>query len=183
MTPVKVRFGEFTIDSEARQLRRGGADVHLSPKAFDLLVLLVQHRPNVLGKKELHTSIWRDTYVGDANLNVLIGEIRKAIDDDARQPRFIRTVHGVGYAFSGEAADDTQPRADTRAVLCWLTWKGTTFPLAEGDNVIGCDPRSQVWLDVPGVSRRHARIHIDHASRQVTLEDLDSTNGTFVRRS
>jgi len=186
MTPVKVRFGEFTVDSEARQLRRNGRDVHLSPKAFDLLVLLIDHRPNVLEKKDLHTRIWRDTYVGDANLNVLAGEIRKALDDAARQPRFIRTVHGVGYAFCGEAVDDTEARVDARAAraaLCWLTWKGKTFPLADGYNDIGRDPRCAVWLDVPGVSRRHARIHLDVARQVGTIEDLGSTNGTFVGRS
>src|SRR5215210_1053795 len=116
MTPVKVRFGEFTVDSDARQLRRAGVDVHLSPKAFDLLVLLLRHRPNVLDKKELHTSIWRDTYVGDANLNVLVGEIRKAIDDDARKPRFVRTVHGVGYAFCGDASVDGDKRVNAEGM-------------------------------------------------------------------
>jgi DNA-binding winged helix-turn-helix (wHTH) protein len=183
MTPVKVRFGEFTVDSDARQLRQAGRDVHLSPKAFDLLVLLVAHRPNVLDKKDLHTRIWRDTYVGDANLNVLVGEIRKALDDAARQPRFIRTVHGVGYAFCGEATDAAEARAESRGALCWLTWKGTTFPLADGGNEIGRDPRCAVWLDVPGVSRRHARVHLDFARRVGTLEDLGSTNGTSVGRS
>jgi len=180
---VRVRFGRLTIDSETRQLRRDGEDVHLSPKAFDLLSLLIQHRPNVLQKNELLTQIWRDSHVSDASLAVLIGEIRDAIDDDAKRPRFVRTVHGVGYAFSGEAIDDAQPRAEKGAVVCWLTWKGTTFPLADGDNLIGRDPHCAVWLDVPGISRRHAKIHIDHARRLVTLDDLGSTNGTFVRRS
>jgi pSer/pThr/pTyr-binding forkhead associated (FHA) protein len=92
-------------------------------------------------------------------------------------------VHGVGYAFSGDAIDDQQPRVETRDVVCWLTWKGTTFPLADGDNVIGREPHCTVWLDVEGVSRRHAKIHIDHTRRVVTLEDVGSTNGTFVRRS
>jgi DNA-binding winged helix-turn-helix (wHTH) protein len=178
-----VRFGRLTIDSETRQLRRDGQDVHLSPKAFDLLSLLIQHRPNVLQKDELLTQIWRDSHVSDASLAVLIGEIRDAIDDDARRPRFIRTVHGVGYAFSGDAIDDLPQRVETRDVVCWLTWKGTTFPLADGDNVIGRDPHCTVWLDVDGVSRRHAKIHVDHARRLVTLDDLGSTNGTFVRRS
>lgn len=180
---MRVRFGRFTIDSETRQLRRDGQDVHLSPKAFDLLSLLIHHRPNVLQKDELVTQIWRDSHVSDASLAVLIGEIRDAIDDDARHPRFVRTAHGVGYAFCGEAIDDRQPRVETRDVVCWLTWKRTTFPLADGDNVIGRDPHCTVWLDVEGVSRRHAKIHIDHARRVVTLDDLGSTNGTFVRRS
>jgi DNA-binding winged helix-turn-helix (wHTH) protein len=182
MTPVKVQFGEFTVDSDARQLRRAGREVHLSPKAFDLLVLLIANRPNVLDKKDLHTRIWRDTYVGDANLNVLVGEIRKALDDDARQPRFVRTVHGVGYAFSGEAGAGNK-RAAAGSTLCWLTWKGKTFPLADGDNDIGRDPRCAVWLDASGVSRRHARIRLDFAAQTATIEDLGSTNGTLVGRS
>jgi len=185
-TAVRARFPPFTIDSETRQLSRTDRrdpDVHLSPKAFDLLCLLVQHRPKVLDKQMLHAQIWPDTYVGDATLNVLIGEIRKAIDDNVREPRFIRTVHGVGYAFCGDVSDaDASPR-DARTMLCWLTWKGTTFRLEEGDNVIGRAPRCAVFLDVDGVSRRHANIHIEVEPRVVTLEDLGSTNGTFIGRT
>ena len=183
---MRVRFPPFILDSETRQLSRADRndpDVHLSPKAFDLLCLLVQHRPKVLDKRVLHAQIWPDTYVGDATLNVLIGEIRKAIDDNVREPRFIRTVHGVGYAFCGDATDGAAPPPDARDVLCWLTWKGTTFRLEEGDNVIGRGPRCAVFLDVDGVSRRHANIHIDREARRVTLADLGSTNGTFVGRT
>jgi DNA-binding winged helix-turn-helix (wHTH) protein len=183
---VRVRFPPFTIDSDTRQLIRadgGDPEVHLSPKAFDLLCLLIQHRPKVLEKSLLHARIWPDTFVVDATLNVLIGEIRKAIDDDVRQPRFIRTVHGVGYAFCGEVIEDIGPQMDASPMLCWLTWKGTTFRLADGDNVIGRGPRCAVFLDVDGVSRRHANIHVDVARRDVTLADLGSTNGTFVGRT
>ena len=183
---MRVRFPPFTLDSETRQLSRADRrdpDVHLSPKAFDLLCLLVQHRPRVLEKRVLHAQIWPDTYVGDATLNVLVGEIRKAIDDNVREPRFIRTVHDVGYAFCGDVADDTAPPRDARDVLCWLTWKGTTFRLDEGDNVIGRGPRCAVFLDEDGVSRRHANIHIDVERRHVTLTDLGSTNGTVVGRT
>ena len=98
-------FGPFTLDTETRQLLRDGSELHLSPKAFELLWSLVEHRPRVCDKSELLTRIWPDTYVVDANLNVLIGEIRKVLEDSAKQPRFIRTVHGVGYAFCGTAAD------------------------------------------------------------------------------
>ena len=187
---MRVRFPPFTIDSDTRQLSRSDrpdADVHLSPKAFELLWLLVQHRPKVLEKSELHARIWPDTYVGDATLNVLIGEIRKAIDDNVREPRFIRTVHGVGYAFcgavSGDATGNTAPQPDAQPMVCWLTWRGTTFRLDEGDNVIGRGPRCAVFLDEDGVSRRHANIHIDVERRHVTLTDLGSTNGTVVGRT
>ena len=102
---MTLRFGPFTVDADTRQLLRDGSELHLSPKAFDLLWSLVEQRPRVVEKTELLTRIWPDTYVVDANLNVLIGEIRRALGDAAREPRFIRTVHGVGYAFCGTAAD------------------------------------------------------------------------------
>ena len=65
----------------------------------------------------------------------------------------------------------------------WLVWKDRTFLLSDGDNIIGRDPRCSVWLDATGVSRQHARIRIDAATRTVSLDDLDSTNGTFLRRA
>ena len=179
---VRVRFGPFTIDSETRQLVRGGADVHLSPKAFDLLCTLIEGRPKVLEKRDLQTRIWPDTHVVDANLNILIGEIRRAIGDAADRQEFIRTVHGVGYAFCGPVDAPTRAAAD-EALFCWVAWRNKTFPLADGENIIGRDPRCAVWVDVPGVSRRHARIRVDSAARRVVLDDLGSTNGTFVRRS
>lgn len=182
---MRIRFGPFTVDSETRQLRRQQLEIHLSPKAFDLLCVLLEQRPKVVGKAELHTRIWPDTYVVDANLNVLIGEIRRAVADKAERPRFIRTAHGVGYAFCGEAHDLDEPPATPRAPTTrfWLVWKNQTFPLSEGDNIIGRDPQCSVWLDVTGVSRQHARIQIDSATRTVALNDLNSTNGTFLRRS
>jgi DNA-binding winged helix-turn-helix (wHTH) protein len=182
---VRIRFGPFTVDSQTRQLRLNQAEIHLSPKAFDLLWILLERRPQVLGKAELHTRIWPDTHVGDANLNVLMGEVRKAIADKAERPQFIRTLHGVGYAFCGNAEDLDEPAAtaETRKTRFWLAWRNQTFPLAEGDNIIGRDPQCSVWLDVSGVSRQHARIRIDSAAGTVALEDLNSTNGTFLRRS
>ena len=179
---MRSRFGRFTLDSDTRQLLGDGAEIHLSPKAFDVLCTLVERRPHVIEKTDLQARIWPDTFVVDANLNVLIGEIRRAIGDKPHKPEFIRTVHGVGYAFCGAAVDVREAPAAPRALLCWLVWKGKTFPLAEGDNVIGRDPGCGVWLDAPGVSRRHARIRIDSSSRRVALEDLGSTNGTLVRR-
>jgi DNA-binding winged helix-turn-helix (wHTH) protein len=182
---VRIRFGPFTVDSETRQLLRQQDEIHLSPKAFDLLCLLLERRPTVVGKAELHTRIWPDTYVVDANLNVLIGEIRRAVADKAERPRFIRTVHGVGYAFCAEAhdLDEAASTAPARTTRFWLVWSNQTFPLSEGDNIIGRDPQCSVWLDATGVSRQHARIQIDSATRTVALDDLNSTNGTFLRRS
>ena len=180
---MRARFAQFTIDSETRQLLGGGREIHLSPKAFDLLCALIEAGPKVMEKADLHARIWPNTYVVDANLNILIGEIRRAIGDSAQDPKFIRTVHGVGYAFCGAAVDLPPSRAAVQALFCWVVWNGKTCQLSEGDNIIGRDPRSDIWLDAPGVSRRHAIIRVDSSNWRVMLEDLGSTNGTFVRRA
>ena len=180
---MRTRFAEFTIDSETRLLQGGGGDIHLSPKAFDLLCLLIDAAPKVVDKADLHARIWPNTHVVDANLNVLIGEIRRAIGDRAQDPTFIRTVHGVGYAFCAKAVDLPAARAPVQVPFCWVLWEGRTWQLSEGDNVIGRDPRSDIWLDAPGVSRRHAIIRVDSRNRRAMLEDLGSTNGTFIRRA
>jgi DNA-binding winged helix-turn-helix (wHTH) protein len=184
---LTLRFGEFLIDSRARRLARGNKDVRLSPKAFDLLRLLLARRPDVLSKDELLTAIWPDTHVIEANLNVVVAEIRRALGDDRHAPRFIRTVHAIGYAFCGEAfeLDDTQSRPGSRPASasgagCWLSWKDRSFALVPGSNVIGRDPRSEVWLDDESVSRRHARISVEQ--EVASIEDLDSTNGTMLNR-
>jgi DNA-binding winged helix-turn-helix (wHTH) protein len=100
---MKICFGDYALDLGTRLLSRSGATVHPSPKAFELLKLLVERRPNAVSKSELHQHIWPGTFVSDDSLSRLIVEVREAIDDDARKPRFVRTVHGFGYAFSADA--------------------------------------------------------------------------------
>ena len=180
---MRARFGRFVLDSETRQLVRGGEQIHVSPKAFDLLCLLVARRPTVVPKATVFSEIWPDSFVVEANLTVLVGEIRRALGDDAQSPRFIRTSHGVGYAFCGEVTEEAEESAVAGSrPRCWLTWKDRTFVLSEGDNLVGRDPGCRVWLDRAGVSRRHARIHVAPETGRAVLEDLESTNGTFVGR-
>ena len=181
---MSTRFGPFTVNPQTRQLVRAGRDVHLSNKAFDLLLVLVGRRPDVVSKAELLRSLWPDTHVVEANLNVLIAEIRRALADDSQRPTYIRTVHRVGYAFCGDASDLAPPAAVRSSAerRFWVVYKERAFPLAAGDNVIGRHPECGIWLDESGVSRRHARITLDAASGAATLEDLNSTNGTSVGR-
>ena len=177
---MKVQFAGFTIDPGTRQLLRDGSECHLPPKAFDLLWSLVERRPGVVGKTDLHARLWPGTFVVDGSLNVLIGQIRRAIGDDPQRPRFVRTVHGVGYAFCGDAVAAPAQAAAAGQTRCWLTRGGKTHGLAEGENVIGRDPGSTVWVNSPSVSRRHARITVDTGSRRLTVEDLGSRNGTYL---
>ena len=183
---MRIRFADFTLDSATRQLlHRGRGEIRLSPKAFDLLAALVEQRPAVLDKADLHRRIWPDTYVVDANLNVLIAEIRRALEDSRHDARFIRTVHAIGYAFCGEAEELTDRAAPRKAtpVRFWLMWNERVIVLEDGDNTVGRDPECTVWLDASGVSRRHALIRTARGDDAVLLQDLGSKNGTLVESS
>jgi TolB-like protein/Tfp pilus assembly protein PilF len=98
---MKLRFGECTLDTEERVLLRSGQPAHLTSKAFQLLAFLLEIRPRPAAKAELQEKLWPSTFVSDGNLATLVNEARAAIGDVARQPLYIRTVHGYGYAFAG----------------------------------------------------------------------------------
>jgi DNA-binding winged helix-turn-helix (wHTH) protein len=173
---VKLQFAEFVVDSDARQVMRGREPVHCSRKAFDALCLLLEKRPNAVSKEALHERLWPGTHVVDANLSVTMAEVRRVLGDDPQAPRFIRTLHRVGYAFFAETIDLAPP--PPVAPRGWLLWNVRVLPLHDGDNLIGRGPGSAVWLDVSGVSRRHARIRMNGGD--AVLEDLGSKNGTLV---
>jgi DNA-binding winged helix-turn-helix (wHTH) protein len=176
---MRVAFANFTLDSDTRELRQDGRVAHLSPKAFDVLQLLIERRPAVVTKAQMFEQVWQQTFVQEANLNVVVAEIRRALSDDAKTPRFVRTSHGQGYAFSAAVVEIPRgPAAAGMAPACWLAWNAQTFPLHDGENLVGRDPRCAVWLDASGVSKRHARILV--TAERVTIEDLGSRNGTFV---
>jgi DNA-binding winged helix-turn-helix (wHTH) protein len=171
---VSTRFNDFELDVERRQLLKDGVEIHLTPRAFDLLVLLMGEAPRVVRKDELHQRLWPGTFVSDATLVSLIKELRRALGDrDAKSP-IIRTAHGVGYAFAGELQRAIAPLP---AVSRWIVVGSRRIPLSEGENVIGRDPAATVQLDAAGVSRRHVRIVV---AEDAWLEDLGSKNGTMV---
>jgi DNA-binding winged helix-turn-helix (wHTH) protein len=179
---VALHFGEFTLDPLTRQLRRGAEEIRVSPKAFALLFELVERRPGALTKAALQESLWPGTFVVEANLSNLIAEIRAALEDDVRHPRFIRTVHGFGYAFCGTVHGDRAADAPLAplapAPRCVLVRNGRLYPLAEGENVLGREGDAVTWFDSTSVSRRHARIVVSEG--KALLEDLASKNGTFL---
>jgi DNA-binding winged helix-turn-helix (wHTH) protein len=179
---VKVRFGRFVLDGAARQLTNAGAPKHLSPKAFELLSMLVEQRPAVVEKAAIRQRLWPDVHVVDAGVTNLIAEIRGALSEDGADVDHVRTVHGVGYAFAGEAADvDAERAPEPRTTPFWIVWKDRPIVLAPGDNVIGRDAACAVWIDAGGVSRRHACVRIPAGGDgEITIEDLHSTNGTYV---
>ena len=177
---MRIRFDEWAWDSGTRQLVRGDRATRLSPKSFELLGHLLERRPQACSKQELHERLWPGTFVSEATLASLVAELRRALRDNARKPRLLRTVHGFGYAFCGEAVEDPDPGGAVPDVATFrLTIGHREVGLREGENVLGRTRDAVVWVDGTTVSRRHARIVVRGES--ATLEDLGSKNGTFLR--
>jgi DNA-binding winged helix-turn-helix (wHTH) protein len=175
---MRLQFGDFVFDSDTREVTRSGTAVAMSPKAFQLLEILITERPKAISKAALHERLWPDTFVSDANLANLVADLRLALGDDAKHPRVIRTVQRFGYAFQAEARPASDPAGRAPSAFR-LVWADREIPLAEGENVLGRDSDAAAWIDVYSVSRRHARIVV--SGDRATLEDLDSKNGTFLR--
>jgi len=99
-TPWRIyTFGSFSLDERERKLTSEGAQVSLTPKAFDTLLLLAQHAGHILGKQEMMERIWPGTFVEEATLAQNIFTLRRALGEDANNIRYIETIPRVGYRF------------------------------------------------------------------------------------
>lgn len=172
---MRLRFGELTFDGGRRLLIRGPDAVRLSPKAFQLLELLLARRPDAVSKAEIQEVLWPRTFVSETNLPALVNEVRSALGDHAREPEFVRTVHGYGYAFEAPVREvRTDEPSGYRHVLLWGSHE---IDLREGESVIGRERVADVWIGHPSVSREHARVTVSGESARI--EDLGSRNGTW----
>jgi DNA-binding winged helix-turn-helix (wHTH) protein len=172
---MRVRFDDIVFDSEAREASRGDRPLELSPKALQLLGALLCNRPRAMSRAELQDLLWPDTFVSHTSLPRLVTELRQALGDHTSDSRFIRTVHGFGYAFCGTAVAAGGAAMSEYALL----WGNREFSLLEGESSIGRAPDCTVRIPSHQISRHHARIVISQATARV--EDLGSKNGTFVR--
>ncbi|HYN07747.1 MAG TPA: FHA domain-containing protein [Vicinamibacterales bacterium] len=178
---MSYRFGDFILDYDTRQLLLDGDEIHLSPKAFELLVILIVNRPRVVSKAELQEKLWPSTFVEETNLAGLVAEIRRALRDAATRPTFVRTVYRFGYSFTGDVVESAAAiRSVPSPARPCLVYEHRQILLMQGDNVIGRAPDATIQCDAAGVSRHHARILVSNS--EATLEDLDSKNGTFLKR-
>src|SRR5262245_55326193 len=109
-----VAFGDYRMDLPAQRLWRGDREIPLRPKSWDVLRYLVEHPGILVTKNALHRQIWPDAVVSDDTLTKSIGELRQALADDSRAPRFIETVHGRGFRFIAEIRDTGGSSSDLR---------------------------------------------------------------------
>jgi DNA-binding winged helix-turn-helix (wHTH) protein len=176
---MMVRFADVEFDWQRRSLTRNGREVHVSIKAFDLLHLLIERRPDPVSKADIRKHLWPDTFVSETNLPTLVAELREAIGDDAKHPRFVKTLHRIGYAFRGEvAAPRAEAAARPRPAAGWLVGPSGRVEIYAGENILGREGSDVIVLASPTVSRRHARITMD--PQGAAIEDLNSKNGTYV---
>lgn len=177
---MKFSFADCTLDTESREFSRHGAEVHLSPKAYDLLLLLIEQRPRVVAKQELMNELWPNTFVVEANLHVLIGELRAALGEKSSRVGSIKTHHGIGYGFVAEVHEKrSRPSLVSRGRGSIILVVGSKrITLGNGTHEVGRDRDCEVLLNDAGVSRRHARFVV--TGRSVVVEDLGSKNGTLV---
>jgi DNA-binding winged helix-turn-helix (wHTH) protein len=176
---VQYLFGALRVDAGARSLARGSARVHLTRKAFDLLLLLLESRPDAVSKERIFARLWPETFVEESSLQTLIHEIRQAIDDPGT-PSWIRTVRGIGYCFDGSVLVSSQPPAVSppNQPAAWLVGESTRVALRYGENTIGREGHDVIEIDAPTISRLHARILVGEVA---SIEDLGSKNGTWVQ--
>ena len=121
-----------------------------------------------------------EDHVAESSLTSLLAELRGALGDDARHPRFMCTVRGFGYSFCSPTTDAGRPcRTAGQGKATSSLLSGPEVALRPGENVLGRDDDVVAWLDSPTVSRRHARILVSDG--RATLEDLGSRNGTYLR--
>jgi DNA-binding winged helix-turn-helix (wHTH) protein len=175
---VKYAFGSVSVDVDARSISGAEGSVHLTRKAFDLLLLLLECRSKAVSKDDIYARLWPDTFVAESSLQTLVHEIRQAIDQGG-SPSWIRTVHGIGYSFAGEVLVSDLPShpAALGRPAAWLLGESTRVALYAGENILGRGSDEVIEIEAPTISRRHARITIGES---VTLEDLGSKNGTWL---
>ena len=172
-------FGSVHVDADARGISGPEGEVRLTRKAWELLLLLLERRPNAVSKIEIHARVWPETFVSESSVQSLVHEIRRAIDHGAAQS-WIRTVHGIGYRFCGPVAatGPVAPESSQRPAA-WLIGVSTRAALHFGANIIGRGSDDVVEIEAPTISRHHARIVVGESA---TIEDLASKNGTWLDR-
>ena len=103
---MSLRFAGYALDLDARRLFRGRDELHLSPKAFETLRVLIECRPRALSKADLLERVWPGVFVSDASVARAVSEIRAGLGDRPGDGRIVRTVHGYGYAFCSDVEAD-----------------------------------------------------------------------------
>jgi DNA-binding winged helix-turn-helix (wHTH) protein len=176
------RIGEWTVEPDLDRISRGEESVSLRPRVTELLVCLARRGDRLASTRYLIDSVWGTEFVTVNALTQLVAELRRALGDDPKQPRYVETIPRRGYRLvasttMAESAGATDAAEDLHFML--IDDAGGELVLHRGENIIGRAPDATIRVDVSEISRSHARILID--GMRATLEDLGSKNGTYLR--
>ena len=118
----RYRFQDFVLSPQRRTLLRDGRELPLIPRYFDLLVFLVERRNQAVHRRDIFDHVWHDVVVSDSALSQAIRTIRRVLDDDSREPRFVRTVsrHGYRFVFDGVIEEEEEE------IAVGVAWPGST---------------------------------------------------------
>lgn len=99
----EIRIGELTINAKSRKVARLGEEISLTPKEFDILYFLAENRGQVFTKEQIYKAVWSENYLLDnSNIMAFIRKLRKKIEPDPDEPKYILTIWGIGYKFNDE---------------------------------------------------------------------------------
>jgi DNA-binding winged helix-turn-helix (wHTH) protein/tetratricopeptide (TPR) repeat protein len=148
MEPEKrIVFGPFSLDLTNECLWRESQIIKLRPKAFAVLNYLIRRPGQLVTKQELLNAAWPETFVGDAVLKVTVRQLREALDDDPKSPRFIETAHRRGYRFIGQITEGAQMLAEMEKVA---GERAVSSSPATASRVVGREEvlcRLHTWLE------------------------------------
>lgn len=185
-------LAEWWVRPQLNRIVRADDEVHLEPRVMELLIYLAGRHGQVVSKEEIVQAVWEGQFITDSALTRAMADLRKALGDDVRNPRFIATISKRGYRLIAplrrqvaarpesisEAAAVSRLRGLAPGDVFALTWRNRTLPLGEGEHFLGRAPEGVVCISSRKVSRRHARILV--TPEGATLEDLGSKNGTYL---
>lgn len=195
---MRLSFDAFVLDVTDETLVRGGTRVALRGKAFAVLTVLAENAGQLVTRERLLDAVWPDASIHEQGLSVCVKEIRAALGDDPRAPRYLKTEHGRGYRFVADVtrigddrgADaarttithDEGVRAQARRGLGFVWSNGVPLDanigLIDGAREIGRGPLGSFALEDPAVSRRHVRVTC--VADRWRVEDCGSRNGSWV---
>jgi len=195
---------DWLVEPELNRISNRETSIHLEPKAMEVLLCLAESAGVVVPRQILVDRVWATEFITDSTLTHAVADLRRALADDARAPRYIETIPKRGYRMVAEVVADGSPdpagdqpslRRQPLAVVVGTSVRlGSRDLLELGDHflflgdheipllgrmlVFGRDQEADIQILVPEASRNHARLEIE--PDEVTIEDLGSKNGTLV---